>query len=174
MSSPESLARRLTACGVAAAGLCLGSCGFALRGVQDLPFQTIAIQVPPYSPFATELSRQIRAGTRTRVVEDAQTAGAVLEILSDQQLREVLTLNAQGRAVEYLLIEKLRFRLRDAQGEELIEPTELQVHRDISSNDSQRLSKESEETLLYRDMQSDLVQQVMRRIAAAHRDAASR
>ncbi len=55
----------------------------------------------------------------------------------------------------------------------MIEPTDLQVQRDISFNDSQRLSKESEEVLLYRDMQTDLVQQLMRRIAAAKPYAAA-
>ena len=79
----------------------------------------------------------------------------------------MLTLNAQGRAVEYSLRDRLRFRLLDAQAREVIEATEVLVQRDISFNDSQRLSKESEEALLYRDMQSDLVQQLLRRVAAA-------
>jgi LPS-assembly lipoprotein len=33
------------------------------------------------------------------------------------------------------------------------------------------LAKESEEALLYRDMQSDLVQQILRRLAAVKADA---
>ncbi|MFN0162016.1 MAG: LPS assembly lipoprotein LptE, partial [Burkholderiales bacterium] len=33
-------------------------------------------------------------------------------------------------------------------------------------NDTQVLAKESEEALLYRDMQTDMVQQVLRRLAA--------
>ena len=39
----------------------------------------------------------------------------------------------------------------------------------LTFNDSAVLSKESEEGLLYRDMQSDMVQQIMRRLAAAQR-----
>jgi LPS-assembly lipoprotein len=171
MSWPEGRraqgAARSALAATLAASLLLGACGFALRGEQVLPFDTIALNFPPNSPLGTELARQIRVGSRTRVVEDTTRAAAVLDLLSDLRTREVLTLNAQGRAVEYQLLERLRFRLRDARGEELIEPTEITVQREISFNDSQRLSKESEETLLYRDMQTDLVQQLLRRLAAA-------
>jgi len=153
--------------------LCVGACGFTLRGTQQLPFPTIALNFPPNSPLGTELARNIRTGTSTQIVTDPSKASAVFDLMGESRDRQVLTLNAQGRAVEYSLRDRLRFRLRDAQGREVIEPTDLQVQRDISFNDSQRLSKESEEALLYRDMQTDLVQQLLRRIAAAKPYAAS-
>jgi len=149
------------------AGFALGACGFALRGTQQLPFATIALNFPPNSPLGTELARNIRTGTTTQIVSDPAKAQATFDLIGEFRDRQVLTLNAQGRAIEYSLRDRLRFRLRDAQGREVIEPTELLAQRDISFNDSQRLSKESEETLLYRDMQTDLVQQLLRRIAAA-------
>ena len=52
------------------------------------------------------------------------------------------------------------------QGVELIAPTEVVLQRDISFNETAVLAKETEEILLYRDMQSDLVQQLLRRVAA--------
>jgi LPS-assembly lipoprotein len=48
----------------------------------------------------------------------------------------------------------------------LIEETEVAQQRDISFSEAAVLSKEAEETLLYRDMQSDIVQQLLRRMAA--------
>ena len=45
-------------------------------------------------------------------------------------------------------------------------PTLITLKRDISYNSSQELSKDAEEVLLYRDMQSDMVQQILRRLAA--------
>ncbi len=156
---------------VALAGL--SACGFALRGTQQLPYPTIALNFPANSPLGTELARNIRTGTRTQIVDDPAKAAAVFELIGEIRDREIITLNAQGRAIEYSLRDRLTFRLRDAQGHEVIEPTELKAQRDISFNDSQRLSKESEETLLYRDMQTDLVQQLLRRIAAAKPYAAA-
>jgi LPS-assembly lipoprotein len=147
--------------------LTLTGCGFKLRGVQQLPFSSISLNMPPNSPLGTELARNIRTGTNTAIITDASKAAAVFELMAEIRDRQILTLNAQGRAIQYSLRDRLRFRLRDAQGRDMIEPTDLQVQRDISFNDSQRLSKESEEALLYRDMQTDLVQQLLRRIAAA-------
>ena len=157
----------------AALVLLLAGCGFALRGTQNLPFATIAINAPINSPLGVELARNIRTGTHTRVVSDPTQAAAVLDILGEFIDQPSQLVNAQGRVIEKTLRDRLRFRLRDAQGREVIEVTELQVQRDISYNDSQRLSKESEEVLLARDMQNDLVQQVLRRIEAAKPYAAA-
>lgn len=49
---------------------------------------------------------------------------------------------------------------------QLIPESEITQQRDITFNESAALSKESEEALLYRDMQSDIVQQLVRRLAA--------
>ncbi len=76
----------------------------------------------------------------------------------------VYTLNAQGRAREFQLRLKLAFRLTDAKGREMIGPTLIGTQRDVSFNDAQVLAKESEEALLFRDMQSDAVQQLLRRL----------
>ena len=165
---PASTAR-LAACLLATIGL--AGCGFHLRGEQKLPFDTIFINTPPNSPLGATLNRQIRSGTETRTVPQASQASVVLEILGEQRDKEILTLNAQGRAVEYKLIYRLRFRLHDGKGREYIAPTEMSAQRDISINDSQVLSKESEESLLYRDMQTDLVQQLLRRLAAVRPNA---
>ncbi len=147
--------------------LLLCGCGFTLRGTQQLPYPTIALNFPANSPLGAELARNIQTGTSTRIVSDVLSAAAVLDLIAETHEQQVLTLNAQGRAIEYSLRDRLRFRLRDARGREVIELTEILAQRDISYNDSQRLSKETEEALLYRDMQTDLVQQLLRRIAAA-------
>jgi LPS-assembly lipoprotein len=38
----------------------------------------------------------------------------------------------------------------------------------MTFNDAQVIAKEAEEQLLYRDMQTDMVQQILRRLVAAH------
>lgn len=146
--------------------LALTGCGFHLRGQQDLPFESIYVNTSPNSPLGAQLNRQIRSGTKTHTVTLAAQADAVLDILGESRNKQILTLDAQGRAVEYTLIYALRFRLHDGKGREYIAATEMQARRDISINDTQILSKESEEALLYKDMQTDLVQQLLRRIAA--------
>ncbi|MCS6944381.1 MAG: LPS assembly lipoprotein LptE [Sutterellaceae bacterium] len=152
--------------------LLLTSCGFKLRGARDLPFATLYLSTGTQSALGAELARNIRAGTSTAVVADRSQAQAVLELISERRERDIVAVNAQGRAREYTLRLRLAFRLLDAQGRELIPLTELVTTRDIAFNEAQVLAKESEEMLLFRDMQSDLVQQILRRLAGARVDAA--
>ncbi len=145
----------------------LVGCGFKLRGSAQLPFDTIFLGFGPNSPFGTELARNIRAGTGTRVVDDRAQARAIFELLGETREREVLSVNAQGRAREIQLRLRIGFRVHDGKGREFIGPTQLAAQRDVAFNESQILAKEAEEALLFRDMQTDLVQQLLRRLSAA-------
>lgn len=154
---------------VAVTAVTLAGCGFQLRGSNGqsrLPFKKIFINVAESSPFGTQLKRYIRASGETEIVNDAKSADATLDILSEGRDRAVRSLNTQGRIREYTLFYKMRFKVRDAKEKELLAPTEIVLKRDVSYNESQAIAKEAEEELLYRDMQSDMVQQVLRRLVA--------
>ncbi|MFC5476421.1 LPS assembly lipoprotein LptE [Paraherbaspirillum soli] len=144
----------------------LCACGFQLRGSAKLPFKSIYLTFADTSPLGTELKRNIRNSGDTAIMPSAEGAEAILEVLAETKEKVILTLNSQGRASEYMLYYKLTFRVKDAQQKELLAPTMITLKRDISYNVSQELSKSAEEVLLYRDMQTDMVQQVLRRLAA--------
>jgi LPS-assembly lipoprotein len=55
--------------------------------------------------------------------------------------------------------------LRTPDGVNLIDSVELAQQRDLSFNETAALSKEIEQGMMYRDMQTDIVQQIMRRLA---------
>ena len=151
---------------VAVAALALGGCGFHLRAAENLPFDTLFVSTPATSALGAELRRTIRIGTSTRIVDTAEAAAAVLDVSGETTQREVVSYNAQGQAREYELRYRLAIRVHDGKGYEYLPTTPLQAVRDIAYNDSQVLAKESEEALLFRDMRSDLVQQVLRRLGA--------
>ena len=144
----------------------LAGCGFQLRGTAALPFETL------YMPGATggialDLKRNIQSGTRTTVVDDVKKAEAVLDFTQEVREKIILSLAATGRVREYQLRYRVGFRVHDGKGGEFLPVSTVQLTRDISFNDSDVLAKETEEALLYRDMQFDMVQQIMRRLAAA-------
>ena len=89
-----------------------------------------------------------------------------MDILQELREKTVVGVNASGQVREFQLRIKVKFRMRTPKGVELIAPTEIVQQRDISFNESAVLAKEAEEALLYRDMQSDIVQQLLRRLAA--------
>lgn len=150
----------------------LSACGFHLRGSNGsfmLPFATMYIGLPDSSPLAIDLKRYIRAIGSTEVVDTKNGADAVLEVLSDPErnrTKTILTLNSSGRVSEYQLGYAITFRVLDKAGNQLLAPTSISLNRPITFNDAQVLAKESEEAALYRDMRNDLVQQIMRRLAA--------
>jgi len=150
----------------------LSACGFHLRGSgghYTLPFPAMYIGLPESSPLAIDLKRNIRVNGNTVVVSDPSKADGVVEVLSDPEktrTKSILSLNSNGRVREYLLAYNIVFRVRDKLGNELLGPTTISLSRPITFDETQLLAKEQEEALLYKDMQTDLVQQMMRRMAA--------
>lgn len=145
----------------------LGACGFQLRGSYALPFDTLYVGIAETSELHAQIRRAIEAGSATRVVPTAREADAALTVLLDQPQKNVLSLDASGRVREFQLVRTFSFRLADARGATMIEPSQIVIRRDITFSDAQVLSKEAEEALLWRDIQNDLVQQLLRRLAKA-------
>ncbi len=150
----------------AAASLLFAGCGFELRKAPIFAFKTLSLSGS--TAFINYLRRQIRAAGTVELVppEQAQTAEAILDVLSESRERIVLSTNAAGEVRELELRLTLRFRLRTPAGKELLPPTEITQQRDITYNETAALAKESEAELLFRDMQNDIAQQTLRRLAA--------
>jgi LPS-assembly lipoprotein len=151
------------------AGVALAGCGFQLRGTASLPFDTLFVPRANTAGVLLDLKRNIQAGTNTTVVDDPKQAEAVLEFLQEAREKEILSLAATGRVREFQLRYRVIFRVHDGKGGEFLPVTTLLQKRDITFNDSDVLAKETEEKQMYRDMQFDIVQQIMRRLAAAQR-----
>ena len=123
---------------------------------------------PEGSVLGTELRRSLESGGNIQVITDVRQidkAEVILDVLQELREKVVVGLNASGQVREFQLRIRFRFKLRSAKNNELIPVTEILQQRDISFNESAVLAKETEEALLYREMQSDIVQQIMRRLA---------
>ncbi|MGH8750895.1 MAG: LPS assembly lipoprotein LptE [Burkholderiales bacterium] len=147
--------------------LLLSACGFQLRGQATLPFENLYVNASDASLFVVQLKRAIVAGTNARLSNNAKEAQAIFELLNEINEKQILSLGADGRVREYELRYRVAYRVHDNQGRDLIPQGEIILKRDITFNDTQVLAKESEETLLYKDMRGDAVQQMMRRLSAA-------
>jgi LPS-assembly lipoprotein len=142
-------------------------CGFELRRAPELRFKTIQLAgFKPRSPLADELRGSINASTTTVVVEGLAQAQVVLEVIEDVREKVVVASGAVGQVTEFQLRERFVFRLRSVAGRELIPRTEILLNRDMSYTESAALGKEQEENFLYRAMQTDIVTQVLRRLAS--------
>lgn len=147
--------------------LALAGCGFHLRNNQAFAFKTIAISPTAGSAVARDLARYFGASLVPLVSATESVAPeVVLYVMEEIRERNIVAVNASGQVRELQLRVRLKFKVQTPQGLELINTTEISQQRDISFNESSALAKEAEELLLYRDMQNDIVQQMLRRLGA--------
>lgn len=146
----------------------LAGCGFRLRGTADVPFETLYLPGAT-SGIALDLKRYIQAGTNAKVIDDPAKADAVLQFTEETRQKEVLSLTGTGKVREFQLRYRVGFRVHDGKGVDYVPQSTIQLLRDVTFNDTEILAKEQEEQLLFRDMQADMVQQILRRLAAAKR-----
>ncbi|MGM9425004.1 LPS-assembly lipoprotein LptE [Hydrogenophaga sp. MI9] len=175
----KSPARRAALRGAAMAGLALGltGCGFALRQAPKFAFESVQVTGLENTSMSRALQQAmlasgIRVVNSSSVAQTAAQTGApvapqvVLHVITDQHERVVSGQNESGEVRELTLKARFRFRLATPAGKYLLEETELLLERDISFSETAALAKAAEETMMFRDMDGDIVQQVVRRLAA--------
>ncbi len=150
----------------------LGACGFHLRGDASFPFSTIYVNAPSSPPMATEMRRSIAAAdASTRVVDSAAGADVILVLPVVVDDKDVLSLSSGGSVREYQLVKRVQYRLQDKNGGDWIPAGEIVIRRSYTFNETQVLARDLQEQRLLREMQTDAVQQLIRRMQAARKPA---
>jgi LPS-assembly lipoprotein len=150
--------------------LSLTACGFHLRGsqMQDMAFafKSLYLKVPAESPFVTELRNTLDAN-RVVITSTSESADLVLEVVSEQTHKNILSLSGSGRVQEYQLIYRVSLRAYDNKQIDWLPADEIMLTRIMTYDDAQILAKQQEEAQLYRDMRTDAVGQAIRRLNRA-------
>jgi LPS-assembly lipoprotein len=150
--------------------LALAACGFHLRGsnLKDIQFsfKSLYLKAPGETPFVTDLRRILKAN-KIELAATADKADLVLEVVSEQTIKQILSLSGAGRVQEYQLFYNVSLRAYDNQQNDWLPPEEISLSRILAYDDTQVLAKEQEEALLYKDMRSDAVGQAVRRLYRA-------
>ncbi|WMD20758.1 LPS assembly lipoprotein LptE [Achromobacter seleniivolatilans] len=145
----------------------LSACGFTMRGVTPMPFDTLYVGIPGNNQFGADVRRALRAASPdTKLVENRKEAQAIFQQVSDTRTLREVSLNAQGRVEEYELGINYTFRLIDNKGRALIPDTTLSIYREMPYDDQIVQAKQGQIETLYRAMQRDLVSRVLRRMTA--------
>lgn len=145
----------------------LAACGFKLQEqIPDLPFQRIYITAPAGQTIGSDLERAISTHTRVQVVKKVEKSEAIIQVVHTIREKRILSLSESGRVREFELIYRVLARLLDTQNTELAPLQEIRLTRILPFLDAQELAKAAEEEMLYKDMQKDAVQQILRQVAA--------
>ena len=150
--------------------LLLSGCGFQLRGqgTVKLPESLATIRVSIQGSQAAndplrltmEDALRVQAGATITQAGDAPVLTLTRETIDSQ----VLTVDASGKAGEYLLRYEIGFSLADINGP-LLPPQTLRLQRDYRFNPLNVLAKEQEEENLKRELRRDALSQIIRRLA---------
>lgn len=142
----------------------LTACGFQLRGSASLAFKTLMLQGANLT-ISRELTRNIKAN-EIIVTTQSKNADVFLELLNESNSKRIQSLSGTGVVREFELYYQVSFRVRDAAKPEWDAIQTIQLRRDYSYNDDVILGKAEEEARLNKDMQSDAVREIIRRLSA--------
>jgi len=145
------------------------ACGFHLRGLASVPFESLYVSAPAGHTIGTELERAIKGGSKVLIVDNPQDAEAILEIISPAYTKHIISISGSGRVREYQLRYRVSYRLTDVKGQELAPVGVVTMSRVMPFGDAQVLAKQAEEKMLSREMQRDAVRQIILRIAKIKR-----
>ncbi|HAB46835.1 MAG: hypothetical protein EBT36_05265 [Betaproteobacteria bacterium] len=145
----------------------LTACGFKLREQVALRFESIWINIPKQSEFGGELRRAIIALGGTRIENDPEKAQRRLYIDEEARTREIIGFTVTGRPRDVRLQLRVVFRVVDQAGLETVSRSEISLHRDISTSDVLQGAKQQEERFLQRDMQTELIERILRQLRTA-------
>jgi LPS-assembly lipoprotein len=150
--------------------LALAACGFHLRGsnLKDVTFafKSLYLKAPAETPFVTDLRNALIANKVT-LAPNPDQADLVLEVVSEQTTKTILSLSGSGRVQEYQLVYRVSLRAYDSKQIDWLPADEIMLSRILTWDDTQVLAKEQEEATLYKDMRSDAVGQAIRRLTRA-------
>lgn len=147
--------------------LLLCACSFHLRGKNTLPVEKIYVRTSnEFSPFIVELKHALEVNG-AQITDSSEAAQLTLHIVSEELDKQILSLSGGGRVLEYRLQYRVSLRAYDLKQQEWLAASEISLRRDYSYDDSQILSKEQEENLLQKNLRTDAVYQVLRRLVHA-------
>jgi LPS-assembly lipoprotein len=144
----------------------MSGCGFRLRTSTQMPFHRLYTNFARNSAIGSEFRALLRSTGDTVIVDKPGEADAQLIVLQEAREREIVGFTSTGRPREYQLRLRLRFRVLDAKAREWLPPTEILLRREITSSDIEMVTRQQEEEMLYREMQSDAVNLILRRLMA--------
>ena len=147
------------------------ACGFHLRGEAHYTFDTLFLNSPAAQPLTTDLKRSLEGIGTAQLVASPETAQVILDIASVENNKQILSLSGGGKVREFLLTKRILFRVHDVAGNDWLPTSEVLVRRSYTYNDTEALAKEAQEQRLWREMQDDAVQQIVRRLQSAKKPA---
>lgn len=142
----------------------LTACGFHLRGPSDIPFSSISIE-----GNTLVISKNLKKSLRTTdivILPSPQDAELRLELVGEENEKRILSLAGTGTVNEYELYYRVHYRTKLADQATWSEVHTIESRRDFTYSDANLLAKQKEEKKLNENMQTDVINGMMRRLSS--------
>ena len=146
----------------------LAGCGFHQHGAVPLaaPLKTMYLQTDnPYGELARNLKQHLKM-SGVHLVATPQAATSILNILNEVKSQNLVSINSSQQTRQYNLILTLIFEITDAKGRILIPPQAVSETRSLTLQSNQVLAGGNQASMLYYQMQRDIVYDVMTRLSS--------
>jgi LPS-assembly lipoprotein len=139
------------------------SCGFHLRGLSSIPFESVYIQAS--DPLVVlDIKRRIQASSKTIVLDSPNDSQATLHILNARKRKIILSVSGSGRVREFQLRYSISFKVTDKRGREVVPIGNIEIKRVLPFSDSAFLASQMEEKMLIKEMKKDAILKMMDRL----------
>ena len=139
------------------------SCGFHLRGLSSIPFESVYIQAS--DPLVVlDIKRRIQASSKTIVLDSPNDSQAILHILNAKKRKIILSVSGSGRVREFQLRYSISFKVTDKNGREIVPISNIEVNRVLPFSDSAFLASQMAEEMLIKEMKKDAILKMMDRL----------
>ena len=143
----------------------LSACGWRMRGKIDLPYRNMLLSGVMTPEFRNDLEMYLRVND-VNLVTKAQDAEVILEIITEQNAKQVLSYNGAGQITAYRIISRVAFRVFNPDGIEVLPEADIYLTRDIDFNQANIQSFDLLVAEFVKNMRIDIVGQLMRRLAS--------
>ena len=144
----------------------LAGCGFKPRAEIELPpaLKTVRFEnLDEFSPLRRNLGAALERAGAT-VVDTIDPAAGVIRIPVASMATEPLTISDAARVQEYVVRYTVELEVLDPAGAVILERAPIVLERDYSYDQTQALGAAAEEELLRKELEREMVQQILRRI----------
>ncbi len=143
----------------------LSACGWRIRGKVNLPYSKLLISGVMTPEFKDGLRMVLKAND-IEIVEQVKNAEVVLEIITEQNAKQVLSYNSSGQITAYRIISRVAFRVFDVNGVEIFPESDIFQTRDLDFNPANIQSFDFMVNEVVKNMRTDIIVQMLRRMAS--------
>ena len=150
--------------------LLVSACGFQLRNWELAGgYESIGLATTGSQPIAATLERALQQ-TGVQYVSAKENPELLVELHDSREDLRTATVGVNARTAEFELTTGVNFSIKARDGALLSPPRWAQSRRVYQLDRGNLVGSSEEQALLRREMQSDLVQQIMRTLSAITRE----